>query len=122
MQKVFAMMGYAGWMGLTAAGTREKAAPFRAELKDAWARLNRAQPEQQSTTKPWVKPKWDEVACCLVQDAIYQGMDDGVLSLNAGASEFAVLALIRATCSRPGAVAKDAFDVSGAIGKWARTC
>jgi hypothetical protein len=47
-------------------------------------------------------------------------MDDGGISLNQGTTDLAVLALIRATCSRPGALGKDQYDVSGAIAKWAR--
>ena len=37
-----------------------------------------------------------------------------------GISDLATLAFIRATCSRPGALSKDEFDMSGAIAKWAR--
>jgi len=68
---------------------------------------------------PFVKDKWDERAYFLVQDVLYEGMDDGHVSVNAGISDLAILAFIRATCSRPGALAKDWFDMSGAIAKWA---
>ena len=47
VQLVFGAMGYSGWVGLSAAEARKQAAPFREELKDAWARMKRAQPEQQ---------------------------------------------------------------------------
>ena len=40
--------------------------------------------------------------------------------MNMGISDLATLAFIRATCSRPGALSKDEFDMSGAIAKWAR--
>ena len=69
---------------------------------------------------PFVKDKWDERAYFLVQDVLYEGMDDGHVSVNAGISDLAILAFIRATCSRPGALSKDWFDMSGAIAKWAR--
>ena len=69
---------------------------------------------------PFVKDKWDERAYFLVQDVLYEGMDDGHVSVNAGVSDLAILAFIRATCSRPGALSKDWFDMSGAIAKWAR--
>jgi hypothetical protein len=68
---------------------------------------------------PFVKDKWDERAYFLVQDVLYEGMDDGHVSVNAGISDLAILAFIRATCSRPGALSKDWFDMSGAIAKWA---
>ena len=42
------------------------------------------------------------------------------VSVNMGISDLATLAFIRATCSRPGALSKDEFDMSGAIAKWAR--
>ena len=58
---------------------------------------------------PFVKDKWDERAYFLVQDVLYEGMDDGHVSVNAGISDLAILAFIRATCSRPGALAKDWF-------------
>ena len=67
-----------------------------------------------------MKPKWDERAYFMVQDKLIERMDDGLISWNEGVTDLAVLALIRATCSRPGALGKDAFDVSGAIAKWAR--
>ena len=51
----------------------------------------------------------DERAYFLVQDVLYEGMDDGHVSVNAGISDLAILAFIRATCSRPGALAKDWF-------------
>ena len=69
---------------------------------------------------PFVKDKWDERAYFLVQDVLYEGMDDGHVSVNAGISDLAILAFIRATCSRPGALSKDWFDMSGAVAKWAR--
>ena len=69
---------------------------------------------------PYVKPKWDERTYFMVQDKILERIDDGLVSGNEGVSDLAVLALIRATCSRPGALGKDHFDVSGAIAKWAR--
>jgi hypothetical protein len=69
---------------------------------------------------PFVKDKWDERAYFLVQDVLYEGMDDGHVSVNAGISDLAILAFIRATCSRPGALSKDEFDMSGAFAKWAR--
>ena len=69
---------------------------------------------------PFVKEKWDERAYFLVQDVLYEGMDDGHVSVNMGISDLATLAFIRATCSRPGALSKDEFDMSGAIAKWAR--
>jgi len=77
--------------------------------KDTWARLKRSKPEMQSASHPFVKDKWDERAYFLVQDVLYEGMDDGHVSVNAGISDLAILAFIRATCSRPGALAKDWF-------------
>ena len=43
------------------------------------ARLDRtgAMPEQQSAAHPFIKPKWDERAYFLVQDSIWEAMDDG---------------------------------------------
>jgi hypothetical protein len=35
---------------------------------------------------PFVKDKWDERAYFLVQDVLYEGMDDGHVSVNAGKS------------------------------------
>ena len=67
-----------------------------------------------------MKPKWDERAYFMVQDKLLERMDDGLISWNEGVTDLAVLALIRATCSRSGALGKDPFDVSGAIAKWAR--
>ena len=69
---------------------------------------------------PFVKKKWDECAYFLVQDMLYERIDDGLVSTNAGVTDLSTLAVIRATCSRSGAVAKDSFDLSGAIAKWAR--
>jgi hypothetical protein len=34
-------------------------------------------PEQQSAAHPFIKPKWDERAYFLVQDSIWEAMDDG---------------------------------------------
>ena len=79
-----------------------------------------ALPEMQSAAHPFVKPKWDERAYFMVQDALYGRMDDGVINYDVGSSDLLVLAVIRATCSRSGAVGKDAFDLSGAISKWSR--
>ena len=70
---------------------------------------------------PFVKKKWDERAYFLVQDTLYERMDDGFVSINVGLTDLGTLAVIRATCSRPSAVAKDFFDLSGAIAKWARS-
>ena len=43
---------------------------------------------------PFVKDKWDERAYFLVQDVLYEGMDDGHVSVNAGISDLAILAFI----------------------------
>ena len=40
---------------------------------------------------PFVKDKWDERAYFLVQDVLYEGMDDGHVSVNAGVSDLAIL-------------------------------
>ena len=114
------MMDYESWKDLSHEEAKMKAAPFRVALRESWARLKRAKPEQQSAAQPFVKPKWDETAYFGVQDDVFEGMDDGVLSINEGLSDLMVFAVIRATCSRSGAVAKDEFDVSGAIAKWSR--
>ena len=119
-QRVFGMMGYASWKDLSFAEAKVKASPYREALRESWARLKRAMPEQQSAAKPFVKPKWDETAYFGVQDDLYEGMDDGKLSINAGLSDLMVFAVIRATCSRSGALAKDEFDLSGALAKWSR--
>ena len=47
------------------------------------------------------------------QDFFIACMDDGRLGRNAGVTRLAVLAVIRVTCSRPGALGKDQFDLSG---------
>jgi hypothetical protein len=46
------------------------------------ARLDRtgAMPEQQSAAHPFIKPKWDERAYFLVQDSIWEAMDDGCVA------------------------------------------
>ena len=71
---VFAKMGYPSWVGLSHEETRVKSAPYRELIKETWARLKRAQPEQQSAAKPFVKAKWDERAYYIVQDKIYEDM------------------------------------------------
>ena len=71
------MMGYPSWLGLDAAETKEKSAPYRAAIKELWARLKRSQPEMQSAARPYVKPKWGEREYFLVQDCIFEAMDDG---------------------------------------------
>ena len=119
-QRVFAEKGYASWVGLSGEALKEKAAPYRRALAEGWKRLKRACPEMQSAAKPFQKPKWDDRTYFLVQDGIYDRMDSGAVSINEGLSDLAVFALIRLTCSRPGALGKDQFDVSGAMAKWAR--
>jgi len=119
-QRVFPRLGLEGWTELSEAELKKKAAPFRATIAQTWLRLKRALPEMQSAAHPFVKSKWDERAYFMVQDALYGQMDDGVINYDVGSSDLMVLAVIRATCSRPGAVGKDAFDLSGAISKWAR--
>ena len=119
-QMIFTMEGYEGWAHLTPAEARAKAVPFREAIREEWARLKRSQPEQLSAAKPFVKPKWDERAYFLVQDKIFEVMDAGSLSYNAGISDLSILAVIRATCSRSGALGKDQFDLSGVIAKWSR--
>jgi hypothetical protein len=42
---------------------------------------------------PFAKDKWDERAYFLVQDVLYEGMDDGHVSVNVGISDLAILAL-----------------------------
>ena len=56
---------------------------------------------------------------CL-QDHVFDQMDSGKITSTVGLTWLATLALIRATCSRPGAIGKDAWDLSGAISKWSR--
>ena len=73
-------MGYPSWCGLSAAESKEKSAPVRELIQATWARLKRAHPEAQSAAHPFVKPKWDERAYFLVQDALYERMDDAVIS------------------------------------------
>ena len=119
-QHVFAMKGYKSWTGLSAAATKEKAAPYRAALAEGWKRLKRAHPELQSAARPFVKPKWCERTYFLVQDGIFDRMDEGSVHLNQGCNDLSTLATIRLTCSRGGAVGKDQFDLSGVIAKWAR--
>ena len=77
-------------------------------------------PEMQSAAKPFVKLKWDECAVFLVQDVTYEAMDAGTIGLNEGVHDLFVMAMIRAMCSRPGALAKDYFDLAGLIETWAR--
>ena len=36
---------------------------------------------------PFVKPKWDERAYFLVQDTLYERIDDGLVSTNAGVTD-----------------------------------
>ena len=74
-------------------------------MRESWARLKRAKPELQSAAQPFVKPKWDETAYFGVQDDLFEGMDDGKISINQGLTDLAVFAVIRATCSRSGALA-----------------
>lgn len=56
-QLVFPKMGYKGWEGLTRIEMKVKAQPFSAAIKELWTRLRRAQPEMQSSLKPFVKEK-----------------------------------------------------------------
>ena len=58
-----------------------------------------------------VKEKWPEEAVFQAQDAVYEKMDCAEETLNSGLSRLAVMALVRATCQRPGAMGKDAFDI-----------
>ena len=67
-----------------------------------------------------MKPKWDERTYFMVQDKLFEAMDDGMIDLNEGWTDLMVFAIIRVTCSRGGAIGKDQFDVSGLIAKWAR--
>ena len=79
-QRVFPHLKVEGWVGLSEAELKAKAAPVRATIAQTWLRLKRALPEMQSAAHPFVKPKWDERAYFLVQDALYERMDDAVIS------------------------------------------
>ena len=46
-QKVFPMLGYEDWQGLSHGELKEKAKPYSALLEETWVRLRRAQPEMQ---------------------------------------------------------------------------
>ena len=119
-QRVFTHAGYPSWQGLTTKELKERAVPFRATIYEQWTRLRRALPEMHSASTPFVKPKWDERTYHLVQDGLYEDMDSGAISVIEGLSDLTIMAMIRGTCSRPGALGKDQFDLSGAVAKWAR--
>ena len=54
------------------------------------------------------------VACAVLpQDMIYSKMDDGVETVNVGLTQLAVVALVRATCQRPGSMGLDNVDLAG---------
>ena len=44
---------------------------------------------------PFVKDKWDERAYFLVQDVLYEGMDDGHVSVNMGISDLGFVGTTR---------------------------
>ena len=44
LQAVFEKMGYAEWVGLSTEDKKVKSAPYRALIKDTWARLKRSKP------------------------------------------------------------------------------
>ena len=112
-QKVFPRMGYAGWQGLSAAELKDKARPYSQLLAETWVRLRRALPEMKTSAKPFVKEKCPEEAVFQAQDAVYEKMDAAEESLNSGLTRLAVMALVRATCQRPGAMGMDLFDLNG---------
>ena len=60
-QRVFPKL-YEAWQDLSVAELRERAKPFSAMLAETWIRLRRAFPEMQSSSKPFVKEKWPELA------------------------------------------------------------
>ena len=55
-----------------------------------------------------------------VQDLMYEAMDTGAMHTNEGLTKLVVMAVVRGTCSRPGAFGKDEFDLSGLISKWSK--
>ena len=50
LQAVFEKMGYAEWVGLSMVDKKVKSAPYRALIKDTWARLKRSKPEMRSAS------------------------------------------------------------------------
>ena len=113
VQLVFPRMGYDGWCGLSKSAMKQKAQPYSEAIKETWVRLRRSQPEMQSSAKPFVKEKWDDLAVMQVQDAVYAKMDAVEETLNSGLTRLMVIATVRSTCSRPGALGKDAYDLEG---------
>ena len=57
-----------------------------------------------SSAKPYVKEKWTEEAVYQAQDAVYAKMDAQLETLHSGSLRLGVMALVRATCQRPGAM------------------
>ena len=100
-QKVFPKLGHASWQDLSAAKMRELAKPFSDTLAETWQRLRRALPERKSSSTPFVKAKWSEVAVFQAQDAVYENMDAKAEPLNVGLTRLAIMALVRNTCQRP---------------------
>jgi len=77
-----------------------------------------------STLKPFVKTKWCDTAYFLAQDHCMKQFDEKQLHPLVFATRMAVMAFVRATCSRSGSVCKDFFDRAGLmlyIG-WSTTC
>ena len=114
---VFTELKYPGWVGLKADELSAKCKPYALEARAHWKRLKvshvRGGVDNGRTLS---KDKWCDGLLFVAQDECMRER----LRFNRAVTRLAILAFVRATCSRSGAFARDWFDRAGLQLQWAR--
>jgi len=106
--KVFPMMRLPGWFGLAKHELKAKAAPFNDAILERWKQVKTSRNDVTLLGASLHKEKWDDVMYFVAQDYWMQSEH-----LNLAATSLAVMAFVRITCTRAGAMARDWFDRKG---------
>ena len=112
---VFTVLKYPGWVGLKADELAIKCKPYALEARAHWKRLKvshvRGGVDNGRTLS---KDKWCDGLLFAAQDECMRER----LRLNRAVTRLAILAFVRATCSRSGAFGRDWFDRAGLQLQW----
>ena len=112
---VFTELKYPGWVGLKADELAAKCKPYALEARTHWKRLKvshvRGGVDNGRTLS---KDKWCDGLLFVAQDECMRER----LRLNRAVTRLAILAFVRATCSRSGAFGRDWFDRAGLQLQW----
>ena len=112
---VFTELKNPGWVGLKADELADKCKPYALEARAHWKRLKVSHVRGGvDNGRTLAKDKWCDGLLFVAQDECMRER----LRLNRAVTRLAILAFVRATCSRSGAFGRDWFDRAGLQLQW----